>query len=161
MLTICPPCWKWHTWLGMDISIEQPESHGQILIRIRILVKQLTCMNAFKYCIVSSFIELLISSRLWYTAGISNCESWALWIVPFVSNPRWNTDFLTKTGWNLINFVWCRVPMNIITCGALMCLHIDAVSQDKRIVFAACLALSTIGQGLGVPDIVSFLNRPI
>jgi len=44
---------------------------------------------------------------------------------------------------NVMN--WFRVPMNIITCGALMCLHIDAVSQDKRIVFAACLALSTIG----------------
>jgi len=40
---------------------------------------------------------------------------------------------------------WFRVPMNCITCGALMCLSIEAVSKDKRIVFAFCLALSVIG----------------
>ena len=38
-----------------------------------------------------------------------------------------------------------RVPMNIITCGALLCLHVDAISNDKRIVFGACLLLSGLG----------------
>ena len=35
--------------------------------------------------------------------------------------------------------------MNVITCGALLCLHVDAISRDKRIVFAACFVLSTTG----------------
>ena len=38
-----------------------------------------------------------------------------------------------------------RVPMNVITCGALLCLHVDTISRDKRIVFAACLFLSLTG----------------
>ena len=36
--------------------------------------------------------------------------------------------------------------MNVITCGALLCLHVDAISRDKRIVFAACFVLSTTGR---------------
>jgi len=44
---------------------------------------------------------------------------------------------------NVMN--WFRVPMNVITCGALLCLHVDAISEDKRIVFAACLVLSLTG----------------
>merc|ERR1719356_1375588 len=44
---------------------------------------------------------------------------------------------------NVMN--WFRVPMNVITCGALLCLHVDAISNDKRIVFAACLVLSLTG----------------
>jgi len=44
---------------------------------------------------------------------------------------------------NVMN--WFRVPMNVITCGALLCLHVDTISEDKRIVFAACLFLSLLG----------------
>merc|ERR1712013_875379 len=49
---------------------------------------------------------------------------------------------------NVMN--WFRVPMNIITCGALLCLHVDAISNDKRIVFGACLLLSGLGAFLGL-----------
>ena len=35
--------------------------------------------------------------------------------------------------------------MNIITCGALLCLHVEAISNDKRIVFGACLLFSLMG----------------
>ena len=38
-----------------------------------------------------------------------------------------------------------RVPMNVMTCGALLCLHVDYISQDKRLVFGACLGLCLIG----------------
>lgn len=44
---------------------------------------------------------------------------------------------------NVMN--WFRVPMNIITCGALLCLHVDEISNDKRMVFAACLLLAGLG----------------
>lgn len=44
---------------------------------------------------------------------------------------------------NVMN--WFRVPMNIVTCGALLCLHVDAISQDKRIMFAACFVLALSG----------------
>jgi len=44
---------------------------------------------------------------------------------------------------NVMN--WFRVPMNILTCGALLCLHVDSISNDKRTVFAACLLLSSLG----------------
>jgi len=44
---------------------------------------------------------------------------------------------------NVMN--WFRVPMNIITCGALLCLHVEAISKDKRIVFGACLLLALLG----------------
>lgn len=44
---------------------------------------------------------------------------------------------------NVMN--WFRVPMNIITCGALLCLHIESVSRDKRLVFGACLVLALTG----------------
>jgi hypothetical protein len=39
-----------------------------------------------------------------------------------------------------------RVPMNVITCGALLCLHVDAISKDKRIVFAACFVFAVTGR---------------
>ena len=41
-----------------------------------------------------------------------------------------------------------RVPMNVITCGALLCLHVDWVSRDKRLVFGACLVLCLIGESV-------------
>merc|ERR1719418_349186 len=44
---------------------------------------------------------------------------------------------------NVMN--WFRVPMNVMTCGALLCLHVDYISQDKRLVFGACLGLCLIG----------------
>merc|ERR1712168_896159 len=44
---------------------------------------------------------------------------------------------------NVMN--WFRVPMNVITCGALLCLHVEAISNDKRIVFGACLLLALLG----------------
>jgi len=40
---------------------------------------------------------------------------------------------------------WFRVPMNCITCATLMCLRVDAISRDKRIVFFFCLLLSLTG----------------
>ena len=40
-----------------------------------------------------------------------------------------------------------RVPMNVMTCGALLCLHVETISQDKRIVFGACFALCIFGKG--------------
>jgi len=44
---------------------------------------------------------------------------------------------------NVMN--WFRVPMNVMTCGALLCLHVETISQDKRIVFGACFVLCIIG----------------
>jgi len=44
---------------------------------------------------------------------------------------------------NVMN--WFRVPMNIMTCGALLCLHVEAISQDKRLVFGACFVLCLLG----------------
>ena len=44
---------------------------------------------------------------------------------------------------NVMN--WFRVPMNCMTCGALLSLKLDTVSKDKRIVFAFCLALACLG----------------
>jgi hypothetical protein len=35
--------------------------------------------------------------------------------------------------------------MNLITCGALLCLHIDWISNDKRIVFLACFVFAVSG----------------
>ena len=40
---------------------------------------------------------------------------------------------------------WFRVPMNLITCATLMCLHIDWVADDKRTVFGACMVLALLG----------------
>merc|ERR1719445_1087917 len=58
---------------------------------------------------------------------------------------------------NVMN--WFRVPMNIITCGALLCLHVDAISNDKRIVFGACLLLSGLGAFLAQKFIVAFRDH--
>ena len=44
---------------------------------------------------------------------------------------------------NVMN--WFRVPMNIITCAALLCLRVDWISYDKRFVFGACLIISFLG----------------
>ena len=35
--------------------------------------------------------------------------------------------------------------MNIITCAALLCLHVDWISYDKRVIFGACLIISFMG----------------
>ena len=40
---------------------------------------------------------------------------------------------------------WFRVPMNLITCTTLMCLHIEWVADDKRTVFGACMILAILG----------------
>merc|ERR1711936_687085 len=58
---------------------------------------------------------------------------------------------------NVMN--WFRVPMNVITCGALLCLHVDAISNDKRIVFGACLLLSGLGAFLAQKFIVAFRDH--
>merc|ERR1711874_245545 len=55
---------------------------------------------------------------------------------------------------NVMN--WFRVPMNVITCGALLCLHVETISQDKRIVFAACLLLAVLGTLLSQKFEVTF-----
>lgn len=44
---------------------------------------------------------------------------------------------------NVMN--WFRVPMNIITCATLLCLHVDTFAKDKRIVFGFCVFLSFLG----------------
>merc|ERR1712141_922729 len=44
---------------------------------------------------------------------------------------------------NVMN--WFRVPMNVITCAALLCLHVDWISYDKRLVFGACLVICFLG----------------
>ena len=44
---------------------------------------------------------------------------------------------------NVMN--WFRVPMNVMTCGALLSLKVEAVSKDKRMVFAFCLMLAALG----------------
>ena len=52
----------------------------------------------------------------------------------------------TLTGWTIVQCLLFRVPMNVMTCGALLCLHVDTISQDKRIVFGACFILCIIGK---------------
>lgn len=44
---------------------------------------------------------------------------------------------------NVMN--WFRVPMNVITCAALLGLNVEWIANDKRVVFAACLGLSVMG----------------
>ncbi len=44
---------------------------------------------------------------------------------------------------NVMN--WFRVPMNVITCATLLCLHIDWIAADKRIVFGGCFVLAILG----------------
>merc|ERR1712080_25728 len=58
---------------------------------------------------------------------------------------------------NIMN--WFRVPMNVITCGALLCLQVDAISEDKRIVFGACLFLSALGVLLANRFILAFRDH--
>ncbi len=44
---------------------------------------------------------------------------------------------------NVMN--WFRVPMNVITCLALLSLNLDSLRDDKRILFAFCFGLTAIG----------------
>jgi hypothetical protein len=44
---------------------------------------------------------------------------------------------------NVMN--WFRVPMNIITCVTLLCLHFEWLKRDKRAVFATCFGLVAVG----------------
>merc|ERR1712241_1494526 len=58
---------------------------------------------------------------------------------------------------NVMN--WFRVPMNVMTCGALLCLHVDYISQDKRLVFGACLGLCLGGALLSQKFICVFRDE--
>ena len=40
---------------------------------------------------------------------------------------------------------WFRVPMNVITCAALMSLNLEFFAHDKRIMFGICFILCLIG----------------
>ena len=40
---------------------------------------------------------------------------------------------------------WFRVPMNLLTCAALLAVNSAAVAADKRIIFAACTATLAAG----------------
>ena len=40
---------------------------------------------------------------------------------------------------------WFRVPMNVITCVALMSLNLEFFAHDKRIMFGICFILCLIG----------------
>merc|ERR1719189_838580 len=44
---------------------------------------------------------------------------------------------------NVMN--WFRVPMNVITCAALMSLNLEFFAHDKRIMFSICFILCLIG----------------
>jgi MFS family permease len=44
---------------------------------------------------------------------------------------------------NVMN--WFRVPMNVITCAALMSLNLEFFAHDKRIMFGICFILCLIG----------------
>ena len=44
---------------------------------------------------------------------------------------------------NVMN--WFRVPMNIITCTALMSLNLEFFAHDKRLMFGICFVLCLIG----------------
>ena len=44
---------------------------------------------------------------------------------------------------NIMN--WFRVPMNVITCVALLTLKMPLVSQNKGFVFLFCLAMAVVG----------------
>lgn len=44
---------------------------------------------------------------------------------------------------NVMN--WFRVPMNVITCATLLCLHVDWVAEHKRVVFGFCVLLGLTG----------------
>ena len=35
--------------------------------------------------------------------------------------------------------------MNLLTCTALLCLKVETVSADKRVVFCGCLGLALVG----------------
>jgi len=59
---------------------------------------------------------------------------------------------------NVMN--WFRVPMNCLTCGALLCLHMDEISNDKRIVFAACFMMSALGWFLSRKFLHIFRESP-
>ena len=40
---------------------------------------------------------------------------------------------------------WFRVPMNLMTCAALLAVNNAAVAADKRILFGVCAAALTAG----------------
>ena len=40
---------------------------------------------------------------------------------------------------------WFRVPMNIITCTALMSLNLEFFAHDKRLMFGICFSLCIFG----------------
>ena len=44
---------------------------------------------------------------------------------------------------NVMN--WFRVPMNVITCTALLSSHVEVLAHDKRIMFAFCTCLCLVG----------------
>ncbi len=44
---------------------------------------------------------------------------------------------------NLMN--WFRVPMNVITCLALLSLNLDIFGKDHRVLFAFCFGLTAVG----------------
>ena len=67
-------------------------------------------------------------------------------IVLLMTKPHIPKHFPPEPSRTFLNvLLLTRVPMNLITCGALLCLHVDAISNDKRIVFGACLLLSGLG----------------
>lgn len=47
---------------------------------------------------------------------------------------------------NVMN--WFRVPMNMITCSALLCMNLESFANDKRIMFGLCFMLCLIGLAL-------------
>ena len=64
---------------------------------------------------------------------------------------------------NVMN--WFRVPMNIITCTALMSLNLEFFAHDKRLMFGICFILSLLGLAAWssfrkiVPDSVGGTNN--
>jgi hypothetical protein len=44
---------------------------------------------------------------------------------------------------NVMN--WFRVPMNLITCTALLSLNLEILAHDKRAMFVFCFCLAIVG----------------
>lgn len=53
---------------------------------------------------------------------------------------------------------WFRVPLNLIACIILMCLHDDAFRHGNRLIFVSCAALLVFAS-IGVTCLVSLIRR--
>ena len=149
-MTLCPG--RYRDVLPCHLLPPQPGHPGVTQGQCHELVQVIFLTSwSFVYFLVILVLIPSMSSNKWMHGSWRYCGMLVTICCCIDNRDKWPLNEETyciadiRSSQSMPRITVSRVPMNVMTCGALLCLHVDYISQDKRLVFGACLGLCLIG----------------